>query len=123
MNKAIKNFIEMIEVNPGILEERKIVAKVDTDVVASDEFAWWLADISEITLDEMYSEDERVYLASDVGDIEILEDNLIDAVYEDWQEKYSKDELESKADEIEKLATTKVKELGWEKVIIFHIGV
>ena len=122
MNKATKNLIEMIEVNPGILEERKVVAKVDAEVVASDEFAWQLADVENISLDEMYSEDGGVYLASDMADIEILEENFIDAIYEDWQEEYSEKELESKADEVEKLATTKVKELGWEKVIIIHIG-
>lgn len=123
MNKNIKELLNLINDNPGILEERKVIAMVDTEVVASDDYANWLGQISKVLVDEIYEGDERIYFLSKRGDIEELEQDLQEAIYYDWLEEHTQEELEEKEDEIEELARIKVEELGWEKVIILHIGV
>lgn len=121
MNRALRDYRKMLLETPEKLEGRRVIAMVDSDVVPSDDFSWWVGGINMVSLDKIYQEDERVYTYSD--DREELGENIENEIYHEWQKKYTEKQIEEKEKDLEKLANDKVEELDWEKVLIFHIGV
>lgn len=99
----ITHLLKLIEENP----ELKIVPMVDYEIVASDDFNSWLGGWGKAEIDEVYSDDERIYFRSE--DEEDLVERLADCIDEDVDDEAWK-ELENQ-----------VKSYEWKKVIVVRI--
>jgi hypothetical protein len=54
----IEQLLRLIKENPTL----KILPMVDCEVVASDKYEWWPATFGEASIEEVYQDDERVYI-------------------------------------------------------------
>ena len=64
----IKNLLELIKKNPGL----EILPRVNTEVIGSDDHAWWLGSFGKARIDEIWNDGEDIYIRSED------EDDLID---------------------------------------------
>lgn len=106
--ERIKDLLQLIKDN----HELSIVPMVDSDVVASDDFSWWTAEWGRASIEEIWNDDERVYIRS--KDEETLIDRLGDSL--EFLHNLSDEEAE-------KQATKEVDNYKWEKVIAVRIHV
>ena len=102
--KHITDLLELAKDNPTL----RIIPMVNTDVVASDDWAWWVACWSKAEIEEIYQSDERCYVRSRDED-ELVED-LLDDPDEDEELAWKK------AEEV-------VKNYSWKKVITVRITI
>lgn len=104
-----KDLLELVIVNP----ELRIVPMVDSEIVADDGFMWWVGGWGSASIEEIWSDDERIYIRSD--DEESLIEELSDNSFDDPENvDLSDDEQYDKSKKI-------VDEYNWEKVIAVKI--
>lgn len=101
-----KELIELIENNPTLT----IVPMVDSEIVASDDFGNWMGGWGKAELDEIYSDDERIYFRS--TDEEEIVEKIVDHL--EWDENLTEEEALEKAE-------NEVKNYEWKKVIVVSI--
>lgn len=106
--EKLKVLFELIELNP----ELRILPMVDSDVVAGDGYSWWTGDWGSASIEEVYGDDERIYIRSD--DEEELVEQLT------WNEEFIKGLSETEA--IKKAEET-VANYNWEKVIAVAVTI
>lgn len=104
----VDKLLELIKKNPTL----RIMPMVETDVVASDDFSWWMADWGKASIEEVYIADERVYIRS--KDEDTLMEELI--WVDEFIEGLSEEEAIKKAENV-------VNNYKWEKVISIEIRV
>lgn len=99
----IEKLIKLTQENPDL----RIVPMVNSDVVQDDGHAYWTGKFEEPEIDEVYYTEERIYIKSD--------EDLLD----EYMDKLDDNKMSNEA--LEKLATQKINDLPWEKVIIINI--
>ena len=104
----IATLLELTTKNPDL----EIVPMVDTDIVGSDEFSWWTANWGNASIEEIYNNDERVYIRSKD------EQKLVDNAFNFFELNPTLTD-----EEAEKKAIEEVKNYDWEKVIAVRITV
>lgn len=108
-NQNIAHMLTLIKENPYL----KCIPLVDSDIVASDDHAWWVADWGKARIDEYWSDDERIYIKSKDFD-RIIEDKC-DLLFDSPEYVgLSDDELEKKIQEL-------VEGYDWQKAIFIQI--
>lgn len=90
----IEKLIELAKENPDL----PIIPMVGTDVVASDEYSYWMASFGTVELGQYYVSEERV-----IFDLDDLTDEILDyyCCDDEW-EKLSDEEQVKKAENIAK---------------------
>ncbi|MCC7571110.1 hypothetical protein KO465_07285 [Candidatus Micrarchaeota archaeon] len=101
----IKHLLELVQQYPNL----RIVPMVETECVAGDCCAWWIASWGEAAIEEIYLKDERVYIKDQDHD------SLVDEEYDKFFGTDTDDETAMK------LAQEKVNAYDWEKVIAVKI--
>jgi hypothetical protein len=101
----VKNLVRLITENPSL----RVVPMVDSELLG-DEWHRYMGSIGESKVDEIYSEDERIYFRS------TDEEELIEQVEENIELDYQLND-----DEISNMAINTVNEYEWEKVIVLEI--
>lgn len=103
----IEGLLELIKANPDL----RVIPMVETDCVADDCCAWWVASWGKATVEEIYFNDERerVYIKDEDYD------SLVDEEYGKFFGIDIDDETAMK------LAQEKVDAYPWEKVIAVKI--
>lgn len=104
--EKVNELLELIKENPDL----RIMPMVDTEVVASDDWAWWMASWGSASIEEVYSPDDRCYIRSKD------EDELVEQLV--WNEEFINGLSEEQAI---KKAENEVKKYAWEKVIAVQI--
>lgn len=104
--EKISELLELIKENPDL----RIVPMVDTEVVASDDYGWWIAEWGKASVEEIYCDDERIYIRS--NDEDTLIENLV------WNDEFINGLSEEEAI---KKAENEVKNYEWEKVVAVKI--
>lgn len=104
----LSNLVKLMNENP----ELEIVPMVDSEIVASDEHAYWMGRWGAAEIGEYRCADGRVYFKE--HDFDELVEDFIDSNYE-FYENLSDDELE-------KLAEKKINNLEWTKAIVVNIN-
>jgi hypothetical protein len=104
----VAELLELIKQNPTL----RIMPMVETEVVASDDYGWWMAEWGKASVEEVYLDDERIYIRS--LDEDILLDRVADHL--SWIEKMEDEESFRKAEE-------EIKNYKWEKVIAVKITI
>lgn len=102
----IKTLIHLATKNPDL----RIVPLVDSEIVASDDFGWWTAEWGTPSIEELWGDDERVYIRSD--DEEELVDEAIEMSGYDLI--WSEEDAQIKGKEI-------VDAYDWEQIIAVRI--
>lgn len=101
----------MVE-NPHV----KVIPMVHTEVVADDCYTSWAGSFGEPRLDEVYSEDERIYFRSE--DVDELMDSAMDNLDIEHDHKL----LEKFSDDkVLEMAKAVVDKFDWEKAIIVPV--
>ena len=109
-NKNLAKLLRLMKENPTL----RVVAMVDSDIVADDGYSWWSANFGTSMIDYVYETDERIYLKSDD------EEELIELETEFLQlEKGNRLMIYTH----EKQAEINVRALSWEKVITVKITI
>lgn len=106
--EKVMNLLTLIEQNPDL----RIVPMVETEVVADDGWAWWIASWGSASVEEIYNDDERVYIRSE--DEDELVERLADTI-EFTEDLHDEEALKRAEDE--------VKNYDWEKVIAVKITI
>lgn len=102
----VTKLLELIEENPGL----RILPMVDSEIVADDGHMWWVGFFGSASVEEVYPDDERIYIRSED------EESLIDEQYDNMaDDPISDDEALEKAKKI-------VDGYEWEKVIAVRIN-
>lgn len=104
--KNVEQLLTLIKENPTL----RIMPMVDSEIVAGDDFSWWVASWGAAEVDETYSDDEYQRLRS------VDEEELIDLEYDNLA-----DETHLTDEEARELAQKIVADYDWEKVITVHI--
>jgi hypothetical protein len=104
MNDKIKELIKLSEENP----EMEIKIMVNQDVVAGDDFAYWMAEIENISKDIYWVKDEHVI----IGENEISDELDLEA-----------DDVETAEDYIDKRFKELKESKDIKEAIIVYIGV
>ena len=101
--------LRLVAENP----ELPIVAMVNTECVAGDEWGWWSAKVGEPVVDEYCCPDDRMYLKAD--DFDDLVDEFMDNNCDDepWK-SMTQEELEVEANKV-------VNGYNWIKAIMLPI--
>lgn len=106
-NKRIEELLKLIKENPKL----KILPMVGEDIVADDSYSYWTAKWGNAEIEEVYSENERIYFRS--HDEEELEELAFDRLKElnpAWSDSYIEEKLKEE-----------VNDYPWEKVILVYI--
>ena len=61
MNEKLKELVKLSTENPDL----EIVCMVNSEVFKSDESTYWSCGISSVRIDDVYSDDESIYLDAD----------------------------------------------------------
>ncbi|WP_106494920.1 hypothetical protein [Lentibacillus sp. Marseille-P4043] len=105
----VNELLKLIKENPDL----DIVPMVDTDVVAGDDFGWWVAGWGSASIEEIYDHNERCYVRSkdedEVG--ELIYDRL-EMNNPAWSDTYLQEQTDKE-----------LKEIEWDKVIAVKISV
>lgn len=102
-NENIEELIRLTKENPNL----RIVPMVDTDCVPGDDYSWWVASWGKPAIDDIWNDNEIVYLKSESYD------DLVDKVASVFE-----NDIEGNQQE---LAEKQVNEYTWEKVIAIKI--
>ncbi|MDU2491678.1 MAG: hypothetical protein E7D27_14010 [Clostridium celatum] len=105
----INTLIKLMKENPTL----EVVPMVDTEVVASDDYSCWLGKFGRVEIDEIWSDDERIYFKS------LDDEDLIDMTLEGMECDDKFNGLSN--EELLKIAEKEVENLAWEKVIVVRI--
>lgn len=105
-NKYTNQLLELIQQNPGL----RVFPLVHWEVCAGDEHTYWSGNFGESKVDEIYIDDERVWIRSE--DEESLIDDVIDN---------SAYDLLRTDEENEEWAKGVVNSYEWAKVIVVYI--
>lgn len=103
-NKYTNQLLELIQQNPGL----RVFPLVHWEVCAGDEHTYWSGNFGESKVDEIYIDDERVWIRSED------EESLIDDVIDETVISFVKTTPEEHAKKI-------VDSYEWEKVIVVYI--
>lgn len=105
----LNNLLNLMKDNPTL----RVVPMVDSDIVGGDDYSCWLGRFGKAEVDEIWSDDERIYFRS--WDFE----NLVD----EFMESSDNEELFKNLsdDEAIKIAENHIDDLNWEKVISVRI--
>lgn len=96
MNKNLEKLIELSKENP----ELPIVTMVEAEIVAGDDFGYWLGSFGFCEVGEVYYSEERVYLDRDDWS-EDYADQIYDLPeYVNMPDKEFEEMLDKKADEL-----------------------
>ncbi len=104
----VAELVKLIAENPDL----DVVPIVDSDIVAADEYSWWMGSIGKARVDEYYVDDERIYLSDEFDD---LVDKFIECNYEDEPYNSMTD------DELESVASVEVQKYNWKRAIMVRI--
>lgn len=104
-NKYTNQLLELVQQNPGL----RVFPLVHWEVCAGDEHSYWSGVFGESKVDEVYIDDERVWIRSED------EESLIDEVIDETVISFELTTLEEHAKKI-------VDSYEWEKVIVVYIG-
>lgn len=108
-----EKLLRLMKENP----DHKVIPMVETEVVADDCFSSWAGSFGEPKVDEVYSEDERIYFRS------IDEDELMDSAMDNLDIEHNFKLLEKFTDDtVLAMAKEVVDNFNWEKAIIVPIG-
>lgn len=102
----LKELIKLMQDNPTL----RVVAMVNSDVVADDGYGWWIGNFGEVSLEEIYSTEYKIYIKSED------EEELLEEIVESYDT-----ELDLSSDHIYKKAEEDLNKLNWEKVIVVNI--
>ena len=105
----VNTLIKLMKENPTL----EVMPMVDSEVVASDDYSWWLGKFGKAELDECWQSDERIYFRS-WDEEELIEEAMEDISLNPKLENLSDEELT-------KMAEERVNKLDWEKVILVKI--
>lgn len=100
-----QGLLQLITENPDL----PIVPEVNSELVAGDEFDWWIGSWGKASLEEIYTDEERVYIRSRD------EETLIDFAFDRLVNEAKTDE------EAYELAKKEVEGYDWKKVIAVRI--
>lgn len=100
----LQKLIDIIKQNPDL----RVVPIVDSEIVASENYGYWVGSIGKSKVTNIHYGEERYYLGED--EEELIEEYM-DANYES---PLSDEELEKQAEE-------EIKNYKWEKVIVVYI--
>ncbi|GAA0491169.1 hypothetical protein GCM10008986_16550 [Salinibacillus aidingensis] len=104
----IDELLELIRENPDL----EIVPMVDTDIIGSDDFAWWVASWGSASIEEIYNHDERCYVRSkDEDEVGELIFDRLEMNNPSWSDSYLQEQTDKELAEVE-----------WEKVIAVRIN-
>lgn len=109
----VQSLLDLIKENP----ELRIVALVNSEIVADDGYATWMGSVGESEIDYVWAKGERTFFKSQ--DEEELIEKEIDAIEVEVQ---SLDENHPLRIAIGRRAVERVEEYPWEKVIVIWIG-
>ena len=104
----IQHLLQLIKDNP----ELEIMPMVDTEVVPCDDFGCWMGSWGKASVDEYWTNDDRIYFRSED------EDNLVereaDVIYDQYDKSLPYEELE-------KIAKANIDKHDWQKIIVVRI--
>lgn len=89
----------------------RIVPMVQSEIIANNDFAWWVGGFGNACIEEMYDDGERCYIRSNDED-DLIEDVMIES---DDYLFGNNEELYAKAKEI-------IDNYKWEKVIAVKVN-
>ena len=105
--KALKKLIELIRLNPDI----PVICEVSSDVIGLDEYAYYLAKIGSVELEEIYVGDDHLFTYDD-------EDYYDEDYYDAVNDYYKTDTAEIMSEEDLQAAYNKI---PWIKVIVIYV--
>lgn len=100
-----KHLFNLIKENP----ELEIMPMVNSEIVVSDDWSYWVGSWGDAEVDEYWCNDERIYFRSQDED-ELTENVMCDEIDENIDDK-----------EAERLAEEIVKNYNWKKAIVVKI--
>lgn len=105
----IEHLLTLIKENPDL----EIMPMVDTEIVCSDDFNWWVGGWGDAHIDEYWVDDERIYLKS--KDFDRIVEDKCDLLYD-------KEEYAGLSDEeFQKKIEAMVEAYDWQKAIFVKI--
>lgn len=107
-NEQTKQLLALVKENPTL----RIFPMVHYEVVAGDDYAYWGGTLESVSVDEVYTNDERIWFRSED------EESMIDNVFDNIETTDIPDDDDAKAQAVEI-----VKNYEWEKVIVLRIGI
>lgn len=108
-NRNAKELIKLMTENLTL----RVIPKVDSEIIGDDGYSWWIGKFGRAKLDEIWCNEDRIYIKSED------EDELIDDYIEDLCCDSRYDDVDE--DVIVEMAENMVNELDWEEVIIVDI--
>ena len=105
----INSLIKLMNENPNL----EVVPMVDSEIVG-DGFGWWLGSFGKVEIDEIFSDNEKVYFKS--WDYEELIDKILENI--ECCDKF----IGMSEEELLNMAEKEVNNLEWEKVIVVKIN-
>lgn len=105
----INSLIKLMNENPNL----EVVPMVDSEIVG-DGFGWWLGSFGKVEIDEIFSDNEKVYFKS--WDYEELIDKILENI--ECCDKF----IGMSEEELLNMAEKEVNNLKWEKVIVVKIN-
>lgn len=108
----IEKLIKLHKENP----ELPVITMVDTEVVASDEFSYWLSRIRAVSI--------KKYMVKD-GEVLFYEDMDYDIVWDIYDYSYIRDKMSKDISEedAEKVLAELYEKAPWKEAIIIWVGV
>ena len=109
MNEKVVQFLNLVKENP----ELPVIPFVDAEVVADDDYSYWMGSFGNTYIDEYYAGKYRYYFKSDI-------DELVDDFYDEYGDSK---EYENLSDEdFEKAMREKAETVDWHKAILVYIN-
>lgn len=102
----LKHLMMLIGNNPDL----PIYPMVDSEIVADDGFSWWLAGWGSASIEEVWSNDEKIYIRSED------EEQLVEELWEGMEPNGLSD------DQLYDLAREQVNQYEWKTVITVKIS-
>lgn len=109
-NKYVTELLQLAQENPHL----RIMAMVDSEIVADDGYAWWAASFGKAEVTQVWCDNERLYIRSE--DEDTLIERYCDDNFDDEEHKGMSD------DELDTLAKAAVAAYEWETVIAVKIN-
>ena len=117
----MRKFIELVKQNPDL----PVLARVNYEVVAGDDFAWWLGEVGEASVEEYicmgYYGEDRLFFKDDDDHVEKIEEYLYEKIEDDHTNNgktthYVSEEL------LEEKTKVAFEQLEWKKAIFVGVG-
>ena len=119
-NKATEKLLALAAQHP----ELPIMALVDSEVVADDDFNTWWGDVFDVSIEELWgnpneggktwTKDEAL---GDVFDFAGTESEYLGDRYDDFEQMWDMDDRDA-----EKVFKEWINEIPWKKCIVLHVG-